>query len=278
MSFSPIARHACITSSEAVLQVAQPLFELLPINYFRFFKLWPDGGYIRLSTHAAWTYHYMNHHYMNHHYNSVASPHTLFKPGETSFYLFDVLVSKNDFSNVLKEARELYDLDHGLSIQEIFEDHIEIYDITASSHCCEINELYLQHMDSIKKFIRYFRVRAQKIIEQVEGYKFKTTAILLGEEDETLKKKEKFNREIELSYLNVDVKGSCISLTKRATQCVIELIQGSSNKMIGKTLNISPRTVESYMESIKIKLNCDGKNQIIKKFMKNCNVREFLLN
>jgi DNA-binding CsgD family transcriptional regulator len=273
LSSSRIDNHICLTSSEAISQIARPLFEFLPVNYFRFFKLWADGSYIRLSTHPAWTYHYMTNHY-----NFIASPNILFKPEETSFQLFDISTSKNKFSGVLKAAKDLYDLDHGLSIQETFNDYIEIYDFTAASNCYEINELYLQYMDSIKKFIRYFRSQAQTIIEQAEKNKFKMFSIPSENKNHDLQNKERFEQQIELDYLKIHNDGLNISLTKRETQCVIELIQGSSNKMIGKKLNLSQRTVDSYMENIKIKLNCNVKSQIIKKVMQNYNIKKLLLN
>ena len=56
-------------------------------------------------------------------------------------------------------------------------------------------------------------------------------------------------------------------LTKREVCILKYVLLGRTAKLIGKKLNISHRTVESYMESIKHKLMCDSKSDIHEKAM-----------
>lgn len=55
------------------------------------------------------------------------------------------------------------------------------------------------------------------------------------------------------------------SITKREVDCVFYLLRGNSMKMIAKNLNLSPRTVESYLEQIRIKLKCTNRSDLIEK-------------
>lgn len=53
------------------------------------------------------------------------------------------------------------------------------------------------------------------------------------------------------------------TLAKRELDCVFYLARGKTMKEIGKFLNISWRTVESYLMRIKLKWNCKTKGDII---------------
>lgn len=52
-------------------------------------------------------------------------------------------------------------------------------------------------------------------------------------------------------------------LTHRECECVFLLIRGKSAKEIGAILALSKRTVESYVENIKNKMNCKNKAEIL---------------
>jgi len=54
-----------------------------------------------------------------------------------------------------------------------------------------------------------------------------------------------------------------LALTDKQQNCLFYLIRGKSIKEIAKILQISHRTVESHLDSIKIKLNCQYKSEII---------------
>ncbi|MFI4956163.1 MAG: LuxR C-terminal-related transcriptional regulator [Gammaproteobacteria bacterium] len=54
-----------------------------------------------------------------------------------------------------------------------------------------------------------------------------------------------------------------IPLTPQQTACLKELALGSSIKQIAKILGLSPRTVEHYLNAIKIKLNCKSRSELI---------------
>jgi DNA-binding CsgD family transcriptional regulator len=55
------------------------------------------------------------------------------------------------------------------------------------------------------------------------------------------------------------------SLTKRQLQCLYYVVKGFSQKEIACSLNISDRTVEHYMEAVKIKLDCYKRSDLIGK-------------
>lgn len=58
-------------------------------------------------------------------------------------------------------------------------------------------------------------------------------------------------------------------LTKRECECVFLLIRGKTAKEIAGLLSLSKRTVESYVENIKNKMNCQNKVEILVKAISN---------
>ena len=58
-------------------------------------------------------------------------------------------------------------------------------------------------------------------------------------------------------------------LTTRECECVFLLIRGKTAKEIASLLSLSKRTVESYMENIKNKMNCQNKAEILVKAVSN---------
>jgi|GEM_PF-2043827 len=51
--------------------------------------------------------------------------------------------------------------------------------------------------------------------------------------------------------------------TQREGECVMQLLRGKTMNEIGETLQLSPRTIEYYLNKIKKKLNCKKKKEII---------------
>jgi len=87
-----------------------------------------------------------------------------------------------------------------------------------------------------------------------------------------------------LSYLiednlviNGDTHNNKFNLTQRQIDCLICLTQGMTQKQIGIKLNLSPKTVEHYIEAIKEKMNCRTRSELIKKGLQIPFIRNFLL-
>jgi DNA-binding CsgD family transcriptional regulator len=55
-----------------------------------------------------------------------------------------------------------------------------------------------------------------------------------------------------------------VYFTQREAECVMQILQGKTMQEAGDSLQLSPRTVEYYLDRIKRKLNCRKKGDIIK--------------
>ncbi len=57
-------------------------------------------------------------------------------------------------------------------------------------------------------------------------------------------------------------------LTERQTECLFLLVKGMTIKEIAKSLLLSPRTVEHYVSTIKLKLHCKTRSNLVTKALK----------
>lgn len=68
--------------------------------------------------------------------------------------------------------------------------------------------------------------------------------------------------------LNVALQTSGQSFTSRELECLQWIIDGLTAKQIARQMHISYRTVEAYVQSLKNKMKCHSKIQLISKVLK----------
>lgn len=73
----------------------------------------------------------------------------------------------------------------------------------------------------------------------------------------------KFSKEQFFYFIEDDFQETMLS--KRQTECIFFLLRGKSLNEIATILKLSKRTVENYVEEIKIKFNCSCKADLIEK-------------
>ena len=80
-----------------------------------------------------------------------------------------------------------------------------------------------------------------------------------------------FDDQLNLSTHHYTLKGNenKYALTNRECECVFLLIRGKSAKEIGALLSLSTRTIESYIEHIKNKMDCKNKAELLVKAVLN---------
>jgi DNA-binding CsgD family transcriptional regulator len=63
-------------------------------------------------------------------------------------------------------------------------------------------------------------------------------------------------------------------LTDRQIGCLYHLVMGKTIKQTAEALKLSPRTVEHYLEAIKLKLGCRSRSDLISKALSMSVIRE----
>ena len=127
----------------------------------------------------------------------------------------------------------------------------------------------INHLDSLKKFITYFKTQAGDLIDTSDSNKLSYFQEIYEPVDLKTPFLPKANLDIFLEKikLNKFYLGKGNHLSKREIECVALISQGKSLKETASILKISPRTVEAYLNTAKSKTGCTT-SQLISLFLK----------
>lgn len=77
---------------------------------------------------------------------------------------------------------------------------------------------------------------------------------------------QKSEKKIQTNIYSIAKEYECpYQLSQRQQECLFYLLKGNSAKQIGKLLNISNRTVEGYIDHLKVKFGCLTRQQLFEK-------------
>lgn len=118
---------------------------------------------------------------------------------------------------------------------------------------------YIENLHLLKKFIPHFKKEAALLIEKVKGEQFN-----MHQEQ----KEDFFSVDPTLSFVKKNPKADfflkAVSQLSPQEECCLELFKkGYSAQATASIMNLSRRTVESYFESIKNKLGCHSKSELL---------------
>ena len=256
--------HFIFTSSKDVNDICFPLKQF-KINGFCLLRSFPDGTQIKLSNNARWQEHIFK---QGLHQNHPFSRHPKkYMPG---VYLWD------SFSNqeMVIHARKYFNFDHGITIINKFPDGTAEYcGFSSEPGNAGITEFFLNNLDLLYRFILYFKDRAADLIEKSA----KSYRLILPEQKNIEKERflskgdyyalaKEFEHKIKLNHYEFnygELKG--IRISRRELDCVKYLLQNRAAKEIAELLFISTRTVEKHLDNLKIKLNCESKQNLYEK-------------
>lgn len=258
--------HLSFTSGNDIAEICQPLNKL-GITSFNYVKTCNDGSQINLANTPTWLeYFYANEFYQVGAFERHPSRY------ETGYALWPQLSGQKIFF----EARAYFNIDNGITIIEKQTDSCDFYYFGTTTTNTGIVNFYLNNIDLLKRFILYFKDRANLIIKKASEHR-----IILPNHFEKHESphnnesyihesfKSEFMKEITIKTLKLsgDLEGEL--LTNKQLSCVTHLIDGKSAKEIAKTLGISYRTVEGHITKLNARFNCHTKTELIAKLLKN---------
>lgn len=241
----------------AVNNIFNPL-QLLGIKGFFYVKLYQDGTFVDLTTDPYWAEYYLKNFYAEKY--AAADIKENYLPRGINLWELNK-------SNLLwSEARELYGVGNGFSLSLPNQSGFtEIFFYYADADNYKINDLYLNRLDIFKSFAAYFKDKAHKLIKDAEHFKI---TIPKAYKDIVLSNTA-FDTEttsIKNYYSGLNLKKFYFSdkdyLTYKEAECLNWYARGMTIKETAKLLNLSHKTIESYLDKIKIKLACSNKTSL----------------
>ncbi len=264
-----LKNHPLLTSASDITDICEPLQRHFNITYFRYMRNYDAGQQVSLCNNAQWSdfFYLEKEYYRISHFEKQPSQY------QTGYVLWDMF--KND-SRILQEGSTRFQIDNGVTLIERQHDSTEFFHFGTTTENTAIVNTYLNNIDLFKQFTRYFKEKAALIIKQAEAKKIVlpiAPEIRKQPIDAALRfnqaKTDAFMSEISIKQYRLEGKLKGVTLSEREFECTKHLVKGKTAKNIAEELKLSPRTVEGYINKIKIKTDCHTRSALISLLLDN---------
>ncbi len=261
LNWKQIVQNYIIKHSDKIKKVTRPLRDRLNIGYFTYHRIDRQGKYTVLLDRPDWAEHYVDEKFF------LQDPYLrhpdMYKSG---FSLIENHGSEEHRKRILKDGKEIFNLDLGLMLIEKGESSVEFFGFCANKATSQLDKLYLNQPWLLKSFASYFKKELGPILKQMEG----EASSLIDLKGKDFHTKEFIHPDVDSATLKAYLKDLgkaqeillAGQLSRREKQCIKHLLAGNSAKDTASILKLSHRTIEFYLENIKNKLSCSTKQEI----------------
>ena len=228
-----------------IKEFCKPYFKRLNLNYFHYFRYYKDGHLFTLNHTKC----------LDNYYWSKTDTVTLPKGSETCRLdqmniCFWRGLADEQIVESLKNDLGLVD---PIALYYSRKDYIEIF--TFSSPTDEKDNFlnYMNHIPELQAMALDFTLHFKALIDIAHNTRTKAPNL------------DKFNPLFDTPELEIYLEGKLgrITLSIREIQIIKELIRGKSSREIGETLNRSPRTIETHIDTLKSRAGYRKKSELI---------------
>lgn len=233
--------HPFLSSSQDVIEICYPIRQL-GITYFSYTKSEKNGARTYLTTHPQ-----VLEHYLLKEYFLIGNVESVPQKYVEQIIFWDTLPKQHIYDDNARSRN----IDHGIFMINPLEDGCcEFFGFATKKGNNKIINVYLNNVEFLKKFTLYFKERAKKLISKATD-----NNLILPFHNDSLD----FVKSSDLT-LNQDLS---TLLSPRQLQCATYLIEGKKIKEIAKFINLSPRTIEYYLNILKLKFRCKNKTELL---------------
>lgn len=252
--------------NERVKKICEPL-NTLGITTFTHTRCFQDGKAMRIASNLEWSKKFFEN---NFHIHSQGYQQNIKEASDEKNDL-KIYVWNGIPENEIYSALQQYGIWNGITICENDEQSIGGWSFGSSMDTPNMVNFLLSNIKILKHFILYFKDTAHDILDTSDQRKlyqipgFSLDCDVDNKMYSLIKeffKKTKINR-----YYLKDNKN--IYLSPREFECLFYLSTGKNMKQVAQVLNLSPRTVETYLVKIKNSYGVNYKNDLIHLFLDN---------
>ncbi len=256
-------------------ELCNPLFKHSEIDMFGYSRYYPDNSFFALDTYGEW------HDFLFQQRKGVEVVDTEFfrviehnknifnkRSKQASIFIADISPSLH------KPLFNAFKIESFLWLVDKKEYYYEIFGF-ASKSGKNITNFYFNHYDILEKFMLYFNEYGGKIINEAEENKIIVTNHsaeyqtfsnhMLQDMESRQDNLIALDNAFRLKKYPIISENGKTYLTERESECLFYLLRGKTAKGIGQILGISGKTVENYVEKLKLKFSCFRKSDLISK-------------
>lgn len=257
-----INHHPSYSNPQDIADICKPL-SALDITYFCHANMDKQGQFSAIGTNPLFGEQYIQNEYYNH------DIHTAEDNPFGNFVIWDNISLSGKSYEMDKVAKE-FGIDHAFTIIEDSDNGSHYYHFASATKSTAFNQVYINNIDLLKLFIKQFnlQINQSKILSKANDIKFATDinkagfstnehGLLLSTEG-----RSNFIRFIKDKLPN-KISADMLTLSPKRLECFMLLIKGHSAKEIAQQLNISYRTVEHHITTIRQLLGYRNSKELI---------------
>lgn len=226
--------HPTLLSENKLQEICAPFFEQHGFSYFQYARLYADNTAIMLFNNTGLFRQFIDLDYPS--FSSFKEEH---KNQHSYWFLWDEELPWLP----VKMARDCNNLHHGLTLLRRTKDHYDMIGFAMPKERRNIFSYYLTRLKAIEAFIQNFEIQAQNLIKAAIK-----TPIILGPNN--------IDQNVDALLLKnkrIMVSGALgqTHITPQELTTVRLWLQGLTHKEMAATLDLSPRTIETYLMRLK---------------------------
>ena len=260
--------HPSLNHAADLKEICKPL-EKLGITYFAHVQFTRKDKFSAIANSPE----YFKFYFENGYYDYDVHANT---PLDSQRYvLWDHMAKFGKTNEMFKIAFD-FGLCHTITIIQKEEKVDNYYHFSTNRDDESMNDFYVQHIDLLEKFIRYYqekvllcdRIGRAYDLHCVKGQQQSQSTIDYNLPEHLSNNDIKFYLcEIEQANHKAEFSETIFQLSRREHQCAFLLLQGKTSKEIAEVLHISPRTVEVYFERLKSRFGSKNKIHLARHLM-----------
>ncbi len=251
--------HIILTSTNEMHTICEPIKKFFGATYFSYVELYPPNIRIQLCMSSVdWVEFY----YKN--FPKYFKKTEEDEDDESGLFTWDMVPSRK---LVNADMRNYFNIANGVILVREKGDHCESFFFAGTSDNYRAQHLFVNNQDLLERFASYFKEKAAHLIKEAKKQPIimpppYPSLHLPNKMDSSSYSKDVF---IEDTRVTSADQTTGINLSAREKECLHLYVRGKTAKEIGKALHLSNRTIENYLQNIKLKLGLSSKSQLIHK-------------
>jgi DNA-binding CsgD family transcriptional regulator len=242
---------------DQMLKFAAPLNDHFGINHFWYYRITFSGHYCFLGTHTSWNEFCFDHSLVCQ-FPFLRHPQTL-QAGISLMKSYE----EPDYKKLLLLAWEKFQINFNINIHKNISDGIEAFGFASHFNDPKSDERLLNQLPLLIRYAQAFRQQNKKLFQLLDDQQVNLSALWGSKFYEGQKEIAiPLDRKLFLRKMGFE---AFFSLTPRELDVLKLLSQGFPASYIAQELHLTKKTIENYTATIKCKLSCQSKVEMIKK-------------
>jgi len=256
---NPTLYEEFVSEFYSIIENELPKFKDLGIKDLGFRRFYKNGLFMGYTTNSSW----MKFEYSNLDFTKVVAEYFKDELNEAIQTNKQFFLRTGDVTHQSKFLKKLYEFGmwNSLALYKVDSNKIDGYYFISSVDNYSVVANYINNLDYLRNFISIISPKIDKIYSCSKYQKISRQ--LLDPSFEANFSDNKFQI-IKTSRLKLTKNGKLFLLSKREIECLVLLSGGNSVKQIANLLKISPKTIDSYIISLKTKISATSRADLIK--------------